>query len=181
MRTLQAGPLGFIGSLRTSGQVGTALAFGFGLGAMALVAGCSGTRSTGMQAETEGSRAQLRQSAAQGDTSVSSRSNGSLAAPPPAMPAGRPGEWTMQGKNYAQTRYSALDQITTANVAQLRQAWTFSTGVLNGHEGAPLVIDSVMYLVTPYPDIAYALDLTKPGSIKWSFHPNPDPWSIGVA
>ena len=51
-----------------------------------------------------------------------------------------------------------------------------------GHEGAPLVVGDTMYLVTPYPNIAYALDLSKAGApIKWVFQPNPDPRAIGEA
>ena len=91
------------------------------------------------------------------------------------------GEWLQQGKNYAQTRFSDLTQITADNVPGLKTAWTFSTGVLQGHEGAPLVVGSTMYVVTPYPDIAYALDLTQSGVVKWKYRPDTDPWSIGVA
>src|SRR4051794_1502735 len=71
------------------------------------------------------------------------------------------GQWTMAGKDYGARRYSGLDQITTSNVAQLRPAFTFSTGVLRGHEAAPIVAGSTMYLVTPYLNIVYALDLSK--------------------
>ena len=42
--------------------------------------------------------------------------------------------------NYANHRYSQLKQITADNVGKLQVAWTFSTGVLRGHEGGPLVI-----------------------------------------
>jgi alcohol dehydrogenase (cytochrome c) len=98
-------------------------------------------------------------------------------APNPA-----PGEWTMQARDYANSRYSPLDQINTSNVGQLQVAWTFSDGVLHGHEGAPLVVNNTMYVVTPWPDIAYALDLTKPGApIKWKFEPNPTPLAQGKA
>jgi len=93
-----------------------------------------------------------------------------------------PGEWRSQARDYANTRYSPLAQITPANVAQLKMAWTFSDGAQFGHEGAPLVVGDTMYVVTPYPDIAYALDLTKPGApIKWSFAPNPAPMAVGKA
>ncbi|HEX7946432.1 MAG TPA: PQQ-binding-like beta-propeller repeat protein [Phenylobacterium sp.] len=93
-----------------------------------------------------------------------------------------PGEWRSEGRDFANTRYSPLTQINPANVAQLRVAWSFSDGAQYGHEGAPLVADNTMYLVTPYPNIAYALDLTKPGApIKWSFAPNPSPMAIGKA
>jgi alcohol dehydrogenase (cytochrome c) len=92
------------------------------------------------------------------------------------------GEWRSQAHDYANTRYSTLDQINTENVAKLRVAWTFSDGTLNGHEAAPLVVDNTMYVVTPFPDILYALDLTRAGEpIKWTFKPNPAPMAKGKA
>src|SRR6185312_6805638 len=96
--------------------------------------------------------------------------------------AGKPGEWTSQARDYANTRFSPLDQINAANVGKLKVAWTFSDGTQYGHEGAPLVVGDTMYVVTPYPNTAYALDLSKPGpSIKWKFDPNPSPQAIGKA
>jgi alcohol dehydrogenase (cytochrome c) len=93
-----------------------------------------------------------------------------------------PGEWRMQARDFASTRYSPLNQITVDNVKQLRVAWTFSDGAAYGHEGAPLVVGSMMYVVAPFPDVAYALDLSKPGSpIKWSFAPDPAPLAVGKA
>jgi lanthanide-dependent methanol dehydrogenase len=92
------------------------------------------------------------------------------------------GEWHSQARDYANTRFSPLSEINTSNVATLREAWTFSDGTQNGHEAAPLVMGDTMYLVTPFPNLSYALDLTKPGApIKWSFAPNPSPVSIGKA
>jgi lanthanide-dependent methanol dehydrogenase len=91
-------------------------------------------------------------------------------------------QWIMPAKNYASTRYSGLDQINTANVTQLQPAWTFSTGVLRGHEAAPLAINHTMYIVTPYPNILYALDLTQLGGpMKWSYKPKPVASAQGVA
>ncbi len=78
--------------------------------------------------------------------------------------AQNPGEWTMTGRTYDLQRFSPLTQITTANVKNLKAAWSFSTGVLNGHEGNPLVIGNVMYVQSAFPNIVYALDLTKPGA-----------------
>jgi PQQ-dependent dehydrogenase (methanol/ethanol family) len=93
-----------------------------------------------------------------------------------------PGDWRRQGRDYANTRYSPLAQVNTANVTRLKMAWSFSDGIPYGHEAAPLVVGDTMYLVTPYPNIAYALDLSKPGSpIKWTYQPHPDPISIGKA
>ncbi len=57
-----------------------------------------------------------------------------------------PNQWVMPSGDYANTRYSALNQITKDNVKNLRPLWTFSTGVLRGHEGGPLVIGDVMYI-----------------------------------
>src|SRR5215207_4314836 len=92
------------------------------------------------------------------------------------------GQWTMPARNYASTRYSALTQITGQNVAQLKLAWTFSTGVTRGHEAAPLVVDNTMYIVTPFPNYLYALDLTQPGApAKWTYKPDPALASQGVA
>ena len=99
-----------------------------------------------------------------------------------SSPNDPPGEWRMQAHDYANTRYSTLDQINLGNVKRLRVAWTFSDGAIYGHEGAPLVIGSMMYVVAPFPDVAYALDLSKPGSpIKWSFAPDPSPMAVGKA
>ena len=93
-----------------------------------------------------------------------------------------PGEWRRQARDYANTRYSPLDQIKKDNVGHLRVAWTFSDGTPFGHEGAPLVEGDTMYLVTPFPNVAYALDLSKPGSpIKWTYKPDPTPMAVGKA
>jgi PQQ-dependent dehydrogenase (methanol/ethanol family) len=93
-----------------------------------------------------------------------------------------PGEWRRQGRDYAGTRFSPLAQITGANVARLKVAWTFQDGIPYGHEAAPLVVANTMYIVTPYPNIAYALDLSKPGApIKWTYQPHPAPMAIGKA
>ena len=66
-----------------------------------------------------------------------------------------PNNWAMQRADYSATGYSKLDQINTKNVGTLKAAWTFSTGVLRGHEGSPLVIGNMMYLHTPFPNIVY--------------------------
>ena len=88
----------------------------------------------------------------------------------------------MPARDYASTRYSALSQITTQNVRNLRPAWTFSTGVLRGHEAAPLVVGSTMYVTTPYPNHLYAIDLTPPGgALKWRYDPEPSRAAQGVA
>jgi PQQ-dependent dehydrogenase (methanol/ethanol family) len=91
-----------------------------------------------------------------------------------------PNNWAMPGLTYDLQRYSHLKQINTGNVGKLHVAWTFSTGVLRGHEGAPLVIGDVMYVHTPFPNIVYALDLNNDGRILWKYEPKQDPNVIPV-
>jgi PQQ-dependent dehydrogenase (methanol/ethanol family) len=84
-----------------------------------------------------------------------------------------PANWAAQaGDNYNQ-RYSTLKQIDASNVGKLQAAWTFSTGVLRGHEGSPLVIGDMMYLHTPFPNNVFALDL-KTQEIVWKYEPKQD-------
>src|SRR4051812_44218628 len=87
------------------------------------------------------------------------------------------GQWTMAAKNYASTRFSTLAEITTSNVKNLKSIWTFSTGLTRGHEAAPLIVGDTMYIVTPWPNILYALDLSKSGETKWTYSPQPSPSS----
>ncbi|WP_163270304.1 methanol/ethanol family PQQ-dependent dehydrogenase [Chelativorans alearense] len=91
-----------------------------------------------------------------------------------------PKNWVMPLGNYAGTRYSELDQINKDNVGDLQVAWTFSTGVLRGHEGGPLVIDGVMYIHAPFPNTVFALDLNENGRMIWKYEPKQDPNVIPV-
>jgi PQQ-dependent dehydrogenase (methanol/ethanol family) len=102
-----------------------------------------------------------------------------LAASDPALDDG---QWVRPARDLASTRYSGLEQINSRNVARLRVAFTFSTGVVRGHEAAPIVAGNTMFIVGPYPNTLFALDLTRPGApLKWTFDPKPDPSSRGVA
>jgi len=91
-----------------------------------------------------------------------------------------PKDWVMPTGDYANTRYSELKQINSSNVGKLQVAWTFSTGVLRGHEGAPLVIGDVMYVHGPFPNPVYALDLNNDAKILWKYEPRQDPDVIPV-
>ena len=91
-----------------------------------------------------------------------------------------PNDWVMPTGDYANQRYSGLKQINAGNVGKLQVAWTFSTGVLRGHEGAPLVIGDVMYVHTPFPNTVYALDLNNDGKILWKHEPKQDPNVVAV-
>ena len=89
-------------------------------------------------------------------------------------------EWVMPSGDYANTRYSKLAQINKSNVGKLQVAWTFSTGVLRGHEGGPLVIGDVMYIHAPFPNTVFALDLNQEGRVIWKYEPKQDTSTIPV-
>jgi PQQ-dependent dehydrogenase (methanol/ethanol family) len=90
------------------------------------------------------------------------------------------GDWPMPAKDYANTRFSGLKEITAGNVADLKLAWSFSTGLTRGHEAAPLVVDGTMYYVSPFPNLLFALDPVS-GEKKWQYSPKPVDAAKGVA
>jgi methanol dehydrogenase (cytochrome c) subunit 1 len=89
--------------------------------------------------------------------------------------------WVMPGKDYKSDNYSKANQINTENVKNLKPAWTFSTGLLNGHEGAPLVVNGTMYIHTSFPNSTFALDLKDPTRILWQDKPKQNPAARAVA
>jgi lanthanide-dependent methanol dehydrogenase len=108
--------------------------------------------------------------------------SGTKPMPPAAAAPAEDGRWTMSAKNHASTRFSGLDEITTDNVRELAVAFTFSTGVARGHEAAPIVAEDTMFIVAPFPNHVFALDLTQPGApMKWRHQPKPAAAAQGVA
>ena len=91
-----------------------------------------------------------------------------------------PANWIMPTGDYANTRFSKLDQINRDNVGDLQVSWTFSTGVLRGHEGGPLVMGDTMYIHGPFPNPVFALDLNDNGRVIWKYEPKQDPDTIPV-
>ncbi|MCK9620413.1 MAG: methanol/ethanol family PQQ-dependent dehydrogenase [Methylobacter sp.] len=89
--------------------------------------------------------------------------------------------WVMQTKDYGATHFSDMTQINAHNVQHLQPVWSFSTGVLNGHEGGPLVIDGIMYVHTPFPNNIFAIDLDQPDKILWEYKPKQNPAARAVA
>ena len=85
-----------------------------------------------------------------------------------------PKNWAAQAGNMENHRYSQLKQINKANVKNMKVAWMFSTGVLRGHEGSPLVIGDMMYLHSPFPNKVFAMDLNTQ-KIVWKYEPKQDP------
>ena len=104
-----------------------------------------------------------------------------FAAPPASDASSADAQWTMPAKDYASTRYSALGEIHRGNVKQLKVEFTFDTGIDRGQEAAPLVVGDTMYVVTPYPNVLFALDLSQSGKLKWKYQPKPEAAAQGVA
>ena len=77
------------------------------------------------------------------------------------------GDWLMYRRTYDSWGYSPLDQITTANVADLEPVWLLSTGVTSGHESPPVVNDGVMFITTPE-DRVIAVD-ARTGEQLWLY------------
>ena len=91
-----------------------------------------------------------------------------------------PNQWAMPNGDYSANRYSELTQINKSNVNKLKVAWTFSTGVLRGHEGGPLVIGDVLYIHSPFPNKVFALDLNDNGRVLWRYESVQDPSVVPV-
>ena len=66
--------------------------------------------------------------------------------------------------------YSKLDQINDTNIDELQPVWSFSTGVLGGHESPPIVNDGVMFITTPG-NFLYAIEAAT-GDLLWRYQHN---------
>ncbi len=80
-------------------------------------------------------------------------------------------DWILPQKNYANNRYSPLDEIAPGNVKTLAKAWVTEIGDDGEQEAAPLVWHGMMYVATPH-DSVLALDATT-GEVKWQFPYSP--------
>ncbi len=87
-------------------------------------------------------------------------------------------DWRVTGGDAGNTRYSTLDQINRANVAQLRVAWVYHTGDMPAHgpwggaseiQATPIVIDGVLYTTTPA--LAVIALHAESGKLIWRFDP----------
>jgi PQQ-dependent dehydrogenase (methanol/ethanol family) len=90
-----------------------------------------------------------------------------------------PGNWAAPAHDFSNTRHTKLTQINKSNVNKLQVAWTFSTGVLRGHEGGPLVIGDTLYVHSAFPNKVFAINLADQ-TIKWKYEPKQDPSVIPV-
>ncbi|HEX7781624.1 MAG TPA: PQQ-dependent dehydrogenase, methanol/ethanol family [Sphingobium sp.] len=89
-----------------------------------------------------------------------------------------PQNWLTYGGTYDEQRFSALGDITTANVGRLGLAWSADLESDRGQESTPLVVDGTMYVTTAWSKVV-ALDAVT-GAIKWRFDPKV-PGRFGVS
>ena len=75
--------------------------------------------------------------------------------------------WLLYRGSYDSHGYSALDQIDTDNVANLKPVWSFSTGLREGHQAPPIVNNGYMYVSTPQNHVLALNAVT--GDLLWRY------------
>jgi len=88
-----------------------------------------------------------------------------------AAAASEPQNWLTYSGGYKSERYSSLDQITPANVKNLKLQWVYQSPVAGNWQTTPLVVDGVMYLTQRLNDVV-ALDATT-GRAFWMYRYTP--------
>lgn len=81
-------------------------------------------------------------------------------------------DWPTTGVDYAETRYSRLDQINAANVKDLGLAWSYNLESTRGVEATPVVVDGIMYVSASW-SVVHAID-TRTGNRIWTYDPQID-------
>lgn len=81
-------------------------------------------------------------------------------------------DWPTIGVDYAETRYSRLDQINAANVKDLGLAWSYNLESTRGVEATPVVVDGIMYVSASW-SVVHAID-TRTGNRIWTYDPQID-------
>jgi quinohemoprotein ethanol dehydrogenase len=80
-----------------------------------------------------------------------------------------PENWVSYGRNYAEDRYSALNQINKENIRQLSLKWAFNLGTRRGIEATPLVVDGIMFLTSNW-SVVHAIN-ARTGENIWTYDP----------
>lgn len=89
--------------------------------------------------------------------------------------------WPTASGDLEGTRFSTLKQIDTTNVGTLVEDFAIPTNTRGSHQGQPLVIGGVMYVVTPFPHKLIAIDPAAKGKVLWTFAPSFNEYAHGVA
>jgi PQQ-dependent dehydrogenase (methanol/ethanol family) len=90
------------------------------------------------------------------------------------------GQWKTAGGTAQGTRFSALKDINTTNVKQLKEEFALKTPVKGRFMGEPLVVGNMLYVVTPFPNRLIAYDLSNRGKIKWTYSSGIDRYAKGA-
>ena len=86
---------------------------------------------------------------------------------PNSPPAPSSTDWPRYGGTLENNHYSLLAQINRENVSRLQVAWQFDTGEEGGLQTSPIVVNGVLYGITPTQKI-FALDAAT-GRLLWKF------------
>jgi quinohemoprotein ethanol dehydrogenase len=78
-------------------------------------------------------------------------------------------DWPTIGLDYAESRFSKLNQINASNVKDLGLKWTYSLESIRGVEATPLVVDGIMYVSASW-SVVHAID-ARTGKRIWTYDP----------
>ncbi len=79
------------------------------------------------------------------------------------------GNWLTYGGNYAEDRFSTLEQINQENVSQLGLVWSYDIDLRGGVETTPLVVGGKMFFTGPW-SVVHAVD-ARTGERLWRYDP----------
>ena len=102
---------------------------------------------------------------------LSLRVHGQVTSQRLAAAPNEPQNWLTYSGNYSSTRYSPLDQITPANVRNLKLQLVYQAPVAGNWQTTPLVVDGMMYITQRLNDVV-ALD-AKLGRAFWIYRYTP--------
>ncbi len=86
-------------------------------------------------------------------------------------------DWPSHGLDYAETRFSKLDQINEKNAKELGLVWSYNLESTRGVEATPLVVDGIMYVTASW-SVVHAVDV-RSGKRLWTYDPKV-PREVGV-
>jgi quinohemoprotein ethanol dehydrogenase len=78
-------------------------------------------------------------------------------------------DWPSTGLDYAETRFSKLDQVNASNVKDMGLVWSYNLESTRGVEATPLVVDGIMYVTASW-SIVHAVDV-RTGKRIWTYDP----------
>jgi alcohol dehydrogenase (cytochrome c) len=102
---------------------------------------------------------------------LSLRVHGQVTSERLAAAPSEPQNWLTYSGNYSSTRYSPLNQITPANVRNLKIQWVYQSPVAGNWQTTPLVVDGMMYITQRLNDVV-ALDAAT-GRAFWIYRYTP--------